>query len=67
MQTAGLSDRELATDSVGLGKPNSHASISGPYLSDHLRFSPADSIALLAASVAAPRSWSSTNFLNCQE
>jgi hypothetical protein len=65
MQTAGLSDRELAADGVNLSF--SHNSISGPYFSDHLRFSSADSIALLAASVAAPRLLSSTNFLNCQE
>jgi hypothetical protein len=51
----------------GVGSPISHDSISEPCVSDHLRFSSADSTALLAASVAAPSSFSSTNFLNCQE
>jgi hypothetical protein len=81
MQTAGLSDRELVAllgvvdgvDSVVnfvvvVAPPFfSHDSISEPYISDHLRFSSADSKALLAASVAAPRSLSSTKSLNCQE
>jgi len=47
--------------------PFSHDSISEPRISDHLRFSSADSKALLAASVAAPRSLPSTKTLNCQE
>jgi len=75
MQTAGLSDRELVPWVVGVGSgvsavvpsPFSQDSISEPYFSDHLRFSSTDSTALLAASVAAPSSFSSTNFFNCQE
>ena len=72
MQTAGLSGRELVPWLVVFGGgvsslPFSHDSISEPRISDHLRFSLADSTALLAASVAAPSSLSSTNFLNCQE
>ena len=47
--------------------PFSHDSISEPCISDHLRFSLADSTALLAASAAAPRSFFSTKFVNCQE
>jgi hypothetical protein len=74
MQTAGLSDREpvalsvvdSAVGSVALS-PFSHDSISGPHISDHLRFSWADSMALFAASAATPNSLSSTNFLNCKE
>jgi len=66
MQTAGLSDRELVP-SVVVPSPFSHDSISEPYISDQLRFSWADSTALLAASAAAPRSLPSTNCLNCQE
>ena len=79
MQTAGLSDRELvpwvvATVVSVVGSVDgvvslllNHESISEPYVSDQLRLSLADSIALLAASVAAPRSVPSTNSLNCQE
>lgn len=73
MQTAGLSDRELAPPGVvegsvvDVGSPFSHDSISEPCISDHWRFSLADSTALLAASAAAPSSWFSTNFINCQE
>jgi hypothetical protein len=73
MQTAGLSDREPVALSVVDSavtvalSPFSHDSISGPHISDQLRFAWADSKALLAASVAAPRSLPSTNFLNCQE
>ena len=75
MQTAGLSDRELATSGVrdlatsgvDVCLPFTHDSISEPYISDHLRLSLADSTALLAASAAAPSSFSSTNFINCQE
>jgi len=44
--------------------PLSHDSISEPRISDQLRFSLAVSIALLAASVAAPRSLPSTNVIN---
>ena len=71
MQTAGLSEREFVPWVVGVGSvvpsPFSHDSISGPCISDQLRFSWADSTALLAASAAAPRSLPSTNCINCQE
>jgi hypothetical protein len=63
MQTAGLSDRELVLWVVTL--LFSHDSISETRSTDHLRFSLADSIALIAASVAAPRSFSPTNLINC--
>jgi hypothetical protein len=80
-QTAGLSDRELASPgvegsvvtsgvvegTVDVGSPFSHDSISEPCILDHSRFCSADSTALLAASAAAPSSLFSTNFLNCQE
>ena len=66
MQTAGLSDRELVPWVAGC-LFLSHDSISVACSSDHLRFSSADSTALLAASVATPSSFSSTNSLNCKE
>jgi hypothetical protein len=81
MQTAGLSDRELVpwvVDSVGgsvggsvgcsvVTASFSHDSISEPCISNHLRFSSANSIAPFAASVAAPSSLASTICLSCQE
>jgi len=75
MQTAGLSDRKLVPRVVAVpgefgsvvSSTLSHDSISEPRIFDHSRFSLADSIALLAASVAAPSSLALTNVSNCQE
>ena len=73
MQTAGLSDRELVPWVVVVVVVVvetllfSHDSISEPRLCDQIRFLKANSIALDAASPAAPISLLITNFKNCQD